>query len=144
MNLLDANVLIALHRADHEHHNAVTKWFQTLLEDGSPFGSPDLCWVAFLRLCSSPRVFVTPSPTKALTSFYASVTDQPNYLVVPSYPAQIAQTMALMQAHRATANLVNDAYLASFGILGGWSIASLDHDFARFPNIRWINPNTAA
>jgi len=37
-------------------------------------------------------------------------------------------------------NLVNDAHLGALALEYGGTVHSADTDFARFPNIRWVNP----
>ena len=39
-----------------------------------------------------------------------------------------------------TGNLVPDAQIAAQAIELGVAVASVDSDFARFPEIRWVNP----
>ena len=39
-------------------------------------------------------------------------------------------------------DLVNDAHLAALAVEYGGIIHSADTDFARFPNVRWVNPLT--
>lgn len=39
-------------------------------------------------------------------------------------------------------NLVTDAHLAALAIEHGTTICSFDSDFARFPELRWINPTS--
>ena len=38
------------------------------------------------------------------------------------------------------ANLVTDAHLAALAIEHGVGICAADSDFARFPEVRWVNP----
>ena len=38
------------------------------------------------------------------------------------------------------ANLVPDAHLAALAIEHGLAVCSTDGDFARFPELKWINP----
>ena len=38
------------------------------------------------------------------------------------------------------ANLVPDAHLAALAIEHGLLLCSADGDFARFPDLRWLNP----
>jgi predicted nucleic acid-binding protein len=45
-----------------------------------------------------------------------------------------------IQRYRITANLVPDAHLAALAVEHGVPIASADTDFARFEEVRWINP----
>jgi uncharacterized protein len=37
-------------------------------------------------------------------------------------------------------NLVNDAHLAALAIEHSVGVCSMDSDFARFPELTWINP----
>lgn len=38
------------------------------------------------------------------------------------------------------ANLIHDAHLAALAIEHGLTVCSSDGDFARFPDLRWLNP----
>ena len=51
--------------------------------------------------------------------------------------------VGLLGAHGVTANLVPDAQLAALAIEHGVAVASADADFARWPQVRWINPVAA-
>jgi uncharacterized protein len=42
---------------------------------------------------------------------------------------------------QAVANLVTDAHIAALALEHGCVVASTDADFARFPNLKWINPH---
>ncbi|WP_227993973.1 MULTISPECIES: hypothetical protein [unclassified Pseudactinotalea] len=46
----------------------------------------------------------------------------------------------LMRDHHVTGNLVPDAQLAALGLSLGVAVVSADSDFARFPEVRWVNP----
>lgn len=46
----------------------------------------------------------------------------------------------LLTAYDLRGNLIADADLAALAIEHGMSICSADTDFARFHEIRWINP----
>ena len=46
----------------------------------------------------------------------------------------------LIGRHRITGNLVPDAQLAALAIEHGLALHSCDSDFARFPEITWIDP----
>ncbi len=47
---------------------------------------------------------------------------------------------ALLVAAGLQANLVPDAHLAALAIEHGLLLCSADGDFARFPELRWLNP----
>jgi predicted nucleic acid-binding protein len=46
----------------------------------------------------------------------------------------------LLEASDARGNLVPDCYLAALALEHGLTLVSSDADFARFPDLRWINP----
>ncbi|MCU0261226.1 MAG: type II toxin-antitoxin system VapC family toxin [Ilumatobacteraceae bacterium] len=140
MKHLDANVLIAWHRADHPHHDPIARWGEGLLASDEPFGAADLAWVACLRVCSSPRVFPLPTPLPTLFDFRRSVEAQPTYTPVRSRDRHPDLFERLCVQHRATGNLVNDAYLAALAIEDGAELVSLDGDFGRFSALRWLDP----
>ena len=46
----------------------------------------------------------------------------------------------LCRATNARGNLITDAYLAALAIENGAEFITTDHDFARFPGLRWRHP----
>ncbi len=65
---------------------------------------------------------------------------RPNvWIPVPSerHPAILAR---LLVEARASANHTTDAHLAALAIEWGLQLASSDHDFSRYPGLRWRDP----
>ena len=46
----------------------------------------------------------------------------------------------LVAERQVTGNLVPDAQLAALAIQHGVAVVSADSDFARFPEVTWVNP----
>jgi predicted nucleic acid-binding protein len=46
----------------------------------------------------------------------------------------------LLTKHQARANVVTDVHMPALAIEHGLAIYSADSDFARFTEIRWVNP----
>lgn len=46
----------------------------------------------------------------------------------------------LLKTRGVSAHLVSDAHLAALAIEHGLTLCSTDGDFARFPDLRWVNP----
>ncbi len=46
----------------------------------------------------------------------------------------------VMEAGAVTTNLVTDAHLAALAIEAGAVLCTTDRGFARFPELRWMNP----
>ena len=54
--------------------------------------------------------------------------------------AQGAKAESLVLRYDIRANMVTDAQLAALAIEHGLTVVSTDTDFARFSEIRWLNP----
>jgi uncharacterized protein len=47
--IFDVNVLVALHRDDHPHHETALQWFGELVERREDFSVLDETWASFVR-----------------------------------------------------------------------------------------------
>lgn len=73
MLLLDVNVVVAVHRADHDQHAAARAWLDELLTADDPFCVPPLVWHSFLRLVTHRRVFTVATPRAEAFAFREEV-----------------------------------------------------------------------
>ncbi len=140
MILIDVNVLLALHRLDHPHHEVVQPWFEDARADTERFAVPDSVWASFLRIATNRRIFDTPTPLTEAFAFVRAVRAQPNYLRVETGASHVDIFEETCIAADATGTLVADAYLAAIAIEQGAVLVSLDRDFARFDRLRWKLP----
>ncbi len=64
---------------------------------------------------------------------------------VPNPTQRHAEVLgSLVARYLPTGNLVPDAHLAALAIEHGLTVCSADTDFARFTEVRWVNPLAAA
>jgi Predicted nucleic acid-binding protein, contains PIN domain len=135
--LLDVNVVLAAHRADHPDHDVVRPWFDDLLAGDEPFTVPVTVWASFLRLATNRRIFPVPTPRPDAFAFIDTVCAQPHHL--PTGPGQRHMTLlrAACEEANALGDLVPDAVLAALALENSCTVATLDRDFARFPSIRY-------
>jgi predicted nucleic acid-binding protein len=49
----------------------------------------------------------------------------------------------LFESTRIRSGMVMDTHLAALAIEHGLTLCSADRDFARFPNLKWMNPLAA-
>jgi toxin-antitoxin system PIN domain toxin len=134
--ILDVNVVLAAHRADHVHHAHVRRWFDELLAGDGDFGVPDLVWGSFLRLATNRRIFNVPTPRIDAFTFIDATIAQPRHLTVAPGPRHLTLVRRLCDEADATGDLVPDAVLGAIAVEHGASIATLDRDFARFTSVR--------
>jgi toxin-antitoxin system PIN domain toxin len=141
VKLLDVNVVLAAHRADHVDHGVARGWLDELLSHGEQFGVPWLVWWSFLRLSSHPRIFAVPTPVNAGMSFIAAIRAQPSHIAVEPGPQHVEFLQDACLRGDATANLMPDAVLVALATEHGAAVASFDRDFARFDGLEWILPS---
>ena len=140
MKLLDVNVVLPAHRADHPDHVVARNWLDALLAGREQFGVPWIVWWSFLRLSSHPRVFHVPTPLEEAIEFIRAVRAQPGHISVEPGDNHLDCLRTVSQRGEATADLVPDAVLAALTVEHGGELVSFDRDFARFPDLRWSTP----
>jgi toxin-antitoxin system PIN domain toxin len=133
--LLDVNVVLAAHRADHPHHRTVRPWFDDLLAGDEPFIVPTTVWASFLRLATHRRVFAVPTPREEAFEFVEAVSAQPHHLTAAPGRRHLLLLRRLCAEADALGDLVPDAVLAAIACEHGCEVATLDRDFARFTSV---------
>lgn len=138
--LLDANLLLyAVHRGSSQHERAV-EWMTEQLNGSKRVGFPWQSLTAFLRISTHPRAFPRPLPP---ATAWQRITDWLSAPVawIPQPGSEHARILGeLVTAHGIAGNLVPDAQLAALALEHGVPVCSTDTDFARFRDLRWINP----
>lgn len=136
MNVLDVNVLIALYRAEHPHHDAARTWWNESAAAGEPFTVPDLVWVAFTRIITNRRAVTVPATFEQAWTFAEAVIAQPTYLTFAAEPRTLHEFARLSHDVNATGNLITDAYIASTAAVYGATLVTFDRDFRKFDGAR--------
>lgn len=140
--IVDANVLLCAVAQQSPHHRAAAAWLDRALAGGTRVGLPWQTIGAFLRISTHPRI-----PTVSLTPGQAHEVMEgwlrsPAVWVPPATERTVAIYTELALRHHVTGNLVTDAQLAALALEYGVAVVSADSDFARFTEVRWINPLT--
>lgn len=136
----DVNVLVALFRADHEHHEVVARWWRRTGEAGVAVTAPDLVWTGFVRVVTSPRVFKVPASVDEAFGFVKAVTAQSTYVAMGPLPHGMDEFERLCRDGHATGDFVPGAYVAAVARCLGAAVATLDRDFRRFDDLRLAVP----
>jgi uncharacterized protein len=140
VKLLDVNVILAAHRADHPDHAAARPWLDGLVASGDQFGVPWTVWWSYLRLSSHSRVFSVPTPLTDALGFISALRAQPGHVPVEPGESHLDCLRAVCTEGEAAGDLMPDAVLAALGTEHGAEVVSFDRDFARFPRLRWSRP----
>jgi uncharacterized protein len=141
--LVDANLLVYAHVGSFAQHQAAREWLDRQLTTAARVGLPWASLLAFLRLVTNPRLFERPEPmTLAWEQVAEWLACQPVW--VPEPTGRHAQVLSgLLALPGIAGNLVPDAHLAALALDHGLTLCSADHDFARFPGLRWLDPIAA-
>ncbi len=140
MLLLDVNVVLAAHRADHPHHQSVRSWFDAMLAGEERFTVPALVWASFLRLATNRRIFEVPTPRPEAFAFVEATCAQPFHLPVSPGPRHLTLLRRLCDEADALGDLIADATIAAVAAEHGCEVVTLDRDFARFESVRHRRP----
>ena len=138
--LVDANVLLYSVDEASPFHVPARDWMASALNGVRRVGIPWQSVWAFLRIATNPRALISPlSPTEAW-EHVADWLDAPATWIPAPGRGHREILRSLLVDKDLRAGLVSDAVLAAICIEHGLSIVSADSDFARFPEVEWINP----
>ena len=138
--LVDANILLYSVDERSPFHEAARDWLSEALNGSRRVGVPWLSMWAFVRIATNPRATKAPlMPREALEHVDDWLGAPASWTPGPGAGHRDILARLLVE-HDVRAALVSDAVLAAIAIEHGLDIVSADSDFARFTDVRWINP----
>ena len=140
MILVDANLLIYAVNKDLPQHKQARAWWEGAVSGAGNVGLPWVSLLAFLRVCTSPRIFESPLSPEQTAGFIDEWLDRPNVGIVAPGPGHWAILKSLIRQTGTAGNLTTDAHIAALALERGCTICSADNDFKRFPGVTHINP----
>jgi len=142
VTLVDTNILLYGTFTGAPEHGRARTWLEQEL--GDPSRSVVLCWpvvYAFVRLCTSPRVFGRQALTVATGwSTISGFLQQPAVRIVVPGPGHQAIATELGRTPGLRSEDVPDIELATLAIEHGLVLASHDSGFRRFAGLRTLDP----
>lgn len=138
--IVDANILLYAADSQSPHHSVSAEWLTSALNGTERVGLPWQSLGAFLRIITHPRVAAAPLSAAAAQAHVDRWLAADPAWVPPATERTALAYAKLAVKHRVTGNLVPDAQLAALALEFGVAVVSADSDFARFPEVRWINP----
>lgn len=143
MKLPDLNLLIYAVDASSPAHAAASRWWNALLSGGETVALSWVVLLGFVRLTTNPSIVRAPLGADEALNFVDRWLAQPVTAVVAPGPRHAGILRDLLRHVGTAGNLVTDAHLAGLAIEHGAELCSADHDFGRFPGLRWVNPLAA-
>lgn len=138
--IVDANVLIYFTNAEASHHQIARQWLMDALTGDQRVGLPWQSLGAFARIATNPRLFERPLTAGEADQYIQAWLAHEAVWVPPATERTVRSYSAIASRHNVTGNLVPDAQLAALAFEFGVPVVSFDSDFARFPEITWVNP----
>jgi toxin-antitoxin system PIN domain toxin len=138
--IVDANVLLYARNADDPRHEPAQAWLTEALNGETRVGLPWQSLAAFLRIATHPRAFTDPlTPDQAWQQIKEWLAAPRAWIPEPTrhYATVLGR---LVTTHQVQGPLVTDAQLAALAIDHGVVLVSTDADFARFREVRWVDP----
>lgn len=138
--LVDANLLLYSVDEDSPFHVGAREWLSDVLNGPRRVGLPWPSLAAFVRIATHPRASRHPlDPATAWAQVEAWLGAAPSF--VPAPTDRHAEVFGdLVVRHQLRGNLIPDGHLAALAIEHGLAVCSADTDFARFTEVRWVNP----
>lgn len=135
--LIDVNVLVAAHRADHPGHERALAALDGPYRDG--FALCAHTWNGFLRLVTHAQVFTRPTPLALALAAIEGWRSRPRCEVLVDTAASWRTFAGLCRQHAATGNQVYDLHLAALAIAHDRALLSSDQGFSRIAGLRWLS-----
>ena len=140
MNLADVNVLVEAFRSDAPRHGRCRKWLDDAFDSRAPFGVSRLVLSAVVRVTTNRRFYQSPSSLEEAFGFCADILTQPNCRLVEPGDGHWRIFERLCAETNTRGPMVTDAWFAALAIEWDCEWITLDHDFARFPGLKWRTP----
>lgn len=140
MILPDVNLLLYAVDTSSTRHARARTWLEDLLNGSETVA---LAWGAllgFVRLSTGPTVMSAPFPVDEALAVTDGWLARRNVVVVHPTDRHPAILRDLLTHVGTGGNLTTDAHLAALAIEHGATVHSADHDFGRFPGVRWVDP----
>lgn len=139
--IVDANVLLHAVDGQSPFHATAHTWLEEAMNGAERVGLPWVTLTAFQRIITHPRATTNPLTAQEAWSHVTDWLDT-DQAWVPVPGARHRDVLGgLLTVGDLRGNLVTDAHLAALAIEHGVGICSFDSDFARFKDLRWVNPD---
>ena len=136
----DVNLLLYAVVSGFPQHLRARTWWEQSINGSTPIGLTHPAVFGFLRIVTSGRVLQTPLPVDAAVGYVQEWLAQPNVELLVPGSNHLSIALDLLREIGTAGNLTTDVQLAAYAVEHGAEMHSHDTDFARFPDLTWVNP----
>ncbi len=138
--LVDANVLLYALLKNFPQHVRMREWLTLQLAQNQRIAVPWASVLAFMRIATNRRVLAVPLTSQQALQAMTALIAHPNVWIAWPTPDHLRVFLELCDRHAAVGNVVMDLDIAALAMEHGLRVVSVDTDFARFPESRWLDP----
>jgi len=136
----DVNLLLYASIDAFREHPAARRWWEERLNGEAEIGLAGPALFGFVRIATNPRVLDPPMPVDECLDRIESWLARTQVSFLLPGPRHLELAFRLLRELGAAANLTTDVQLAALAIEYQAELHSNDADFARFAQLRWVNP----
>lgn len=136
----DVNLLLYAVISGFPHHQRAQAWWERTVNSTTRVGLTQPALFGFLRIATNARVLASPLAVPDAVAYVQDWLTQPNVELLIPGPGHLDTALRLLQDIGTAGNLTTDAQLAAYALEHDAEMHSNDTDFARFPNLKWVNP----
>lgn len=140
MIIPDVNLLLYAVVSGFPQHVRAQAWWEQTVNGRARIGLTPPALFGFLRIATNPRVLQPPVEIHDAVNYVDDWLAQPNVDLLTPGREHLAIALGLLKDIGTAGNLTTDVQLAAYAIEHQGEMHSNDSDFARFPNVKWINP----
>jgi toxin-antitoxin system PIN domain toxin len=140
MILPDVNVLVGAIRPESARYAVCRRWLDSVVNGDAAFGMSPQVLCSVIRITTNARIFADPETPDEALDFWNSLLAQPHCHIIQPGPRHWSIFEDLCRSGHVRGPLVQDAWLAALAIESGCEWITFDRDFARFPGLRWREP----
>lgn len=136
----DVNLLLYAVISGFPQHVRAHTWWEETINGNTRVGLTQPALFGFLRIATNARILQSPLAVNDAIDYVHDWLGQPNVDLLAAGRNHLTIALGLLQDIGTAGNLTTDVQLAAYAIEHQGEVHSNDTDFARFPNLTWINP----
>lgn len=136
----DVNLLLYAVISGFPQHPRAHVWWERTINSDARVGLTQPALFGFLRIATNARILQSPLAINEAIDYVRDWLAQPNVNLLTPGPNHFNIALELLQDIGTAGNLTTDVQLAAYAIEHQGEMHSNDTDFARFSNLKWINP----
>lgn len=136
----DVNLLLYAVISGFPQHARARAWWEQTINSEARVGLTQPAVFGFLRIATNARILQQPLTIDDADRYVNDWLDQPNVRFLTPGPAHLDIALGILREIGSAGNLTTHVQLAAYAIEHRGEIYCNDTDFARFQNVKLINP----